>query len=301
MSGRRQRSVTLDAADAYCRALLRHYENFTVASRLSSRALQLDLARVYAFCRTTDDIGDETGDASLATARLQRWRQDVLALFDGTPPEHPVLVALAETVRRHRLPSGPFVDLIDANLQDQRVHEYEDWPGLRAYCTRSAAPVGRMVLRLNGFDDPMRDELSDCVCIGLQLANFAQDVSVDAGLGRTYLLQQELRALGPEEAVRSMCERARRLLMRGHALEAMVGPRLRVQLALYRLGGMAILDAVARSGYRTATVRPVVTVRARARIAATALLARRHPATSLAEPSEPGGRAPALTRESLHG
>lgn len=291
MNSAPQRSVTRDAADAYCRALLRHYENFTVASRLSSRRLRLDLTRVYAFCRTTDDIGDETGDASLATARLERWRRDVLAMFDGTPPEHPVLMVLGETVRRHRLPSGPFLDLIDANLQDQRVQTYEDWAELHAYCTRSAAPVGRMVLRLNGFDDTVRDELSDCVCIGLQLANFAQDVGVDARLGRTYLLQQDLRTLGPEEAVRAMCEQARRLLMRGRELEAMVGPRLRVQLALYRLGGMAILDAVARTGYRTATVRPVVPAQARARIAAAALLA------VSARPVEP-----VLTpRESLHG
>lgn len=294
MSAQGHRSVTLDAADAYCRALLRHYENFTVASRLSSRALRLDLARVYAFCRTTDDIGDETGDASLAIARLERWRVDVTAMFEGTMPEHPVLVALAPTVRRHRLPAAPFLDLIDANLQDQRVHEYEDWPALHGYCVRSAAPVGRLVLRLNGFDDRARDALSDCVCIGLQLANFAQDVGVDARLGRTYLLQQDLRLLGPEEAVHAMCDRARRLLLRGRELEALVGPRLRVQLALYRLGGLAILDAVADTGYRTAGVRPVVTAQARARIAASALVA-------VATRRAPGRPAAVLTQESLHG
>lgn len=294
MSAQGRRSVTLEAADAYCRALLRHYENFTVASRLSSRGLRLDLARLYAFSRTTDDFGDESGDTALAVARLERWREDVRAMFAGTTPEHPVLVALAQTLRRHRLPPAPFLDLIDANLQDQRVHDYEDWPALHAYCMNSAAPVGRLVLRLNGFDDAARDALSDCVCIGLQLANFAQDVGVDARLGRTYLLQQELRTLGPEEAVRAMSDRARRLLMRGRELEALVGPRLRVQLALYRLGGVAILDAVARAGYRTATVRPVVTPPARARIAAGALLA-------VAARRGAGGRAPALRQESLNG
>jgi squalene synthase HpnC len=267
-----QGSVTLDAADAYCQALLRHYENFTVASRLSRRALRLDLARVYAFCRTTDDIGDETGDATLAIARLERWREDTIAMFDGATPEHPALLALAQTVRRHRLPAQPFLDLIEANVQDQSVHEYEDWAALQGYCAHSAAPVGRIVLRLNRFDDPVRVELSDSVCIGLQLANFAQDVAVDARLGRTYLLQEELRRYGVERAVEAMCERARSLLERGRELEAMVDARLRVQLALYRLGGIAILDAVARCGFRTATIRPVVSAQARARIAAEALL-----------------------------
>ncbi len=135
---------------------------------------------------------------------------------------------------------------------------YEDWPALRAYCTHSAAPVGRMVLRVFGIDDPAAAALSDDVCIGLQLANFAQDVSVDARLGRTYLLQCEIRDHGDDGAVRLMCERARALLASGRELEALTPARLRVQLALYRLGGEAILDAVAACGYRTATHRPVV-------------------------------------------
>jgi squalene synthase HpnC len=272
MSGAAERMVALDAADAYCRALLRHYENFSVASLLSPGALRRDLARIYAFCRTTDDIGDETGDATRAIARLQRWRDELVDMFDSnSPPRHPVLLALAHTVRRHQMPAQPFTDLIDANLQDQTVHSYEDWPALYAYCTRSAAPVGRMVLKLNGYDDRARVELSDSVCIGLQLANFAQDVSVDARKGRTYLLQQDIRVHGPEGAVRIMCENARELLDHGRALETSVGARLRVQLALYRLGGLAILDAIMRTGYRTATVRPAVSGRDRGRIAAAAL------------------------------
>lgn len=291
MSTTAPRPVSVAAADAYCNALLRHYENFTVASRLSPRALRRDLARVYAFCRTTDDIGDETGDPELATERLQRWRADVVAMFDcNVPPEHPVLLALNETVVRHRMPRQPFLDLIGANLQDQQVRSYEDWPALHAYCALSAAPVGRMVLRLNGYSDARRTELSDAVCIGLQLANFAQDVGVDAGKGRCYLLQSDVRTHGTTGAVRALCDRARELLDRGRALEAGVGPRLRVQLALYRLGGIAILDAIARAGYRTEALRPAVRTQDRARIASAALL------TSLQRRT-----AAPLTREALGG
>ena len=92
----------------------------------------------------------------------------------------------------------PFVDLIDANLQDQRVDTYEDWPALRGYCMLSAAPVGRIVLRLFDINEEAAVPLSDDVCIGLQLANFAQDVSVDKRLGRTYLLQSDIRNRGIE-------------------------------------------------------------------------------------------------------
>ena len=266
-----QRIAGLDAADAYCREMVRHYENFTVASRLSPRALRRDLTRVYAFCRYTDDLGDESGDRELATRRLTRWRDDVEESFGRGERTHPVLVALAETAGRTGLDAQPFLDLIDANLQDQRVATYEDWPALRAYCTRSAAPVGRMVLRVFGIDDPAAPALSDDVCIGLQLANFAQDVSVDARLGRTYLLQCEIREHGDQGAVRLMCERARALLASGRDLETLAPARLRVQLALYRLGGEAILDAVGACNYRTATQRPVVETPARLRIVSEAL------------------------------
>jgi squalene synthase HpnC len=268
-----QTVIALEAADAYCRQSVRHYENFTVASRLSPQSLRRDLTRVYAFCRFTDDLGDESGDRAVAVRRLRRWRDEVRESFDYGERTHPVLVALADTARRFHLDVQPFVDLIDANLQDQRVDTYENWAALRGYCERSAAPVGRIVVRLFGIDAPAAVELSDDVCIGLQLANFAQDVSVDARLGRTYLLQSEVRAHGIDGATRLLCDRARALLNSGRELERLAPPRLRVQLALYRLGGEAILDAVAARNYRTATHRPAVERTARLRIAAAAISA----------------------------
>jgi len=269
----RWRDVTLEAADAYCAALLHHYENFTVASRLAPRRLRPDLARVYAFCRYTDDLGDETGDPTVATRLLHRWRSDVGAVFHGATVAHPVLVALSETISRHGLQEQPFLDLIEANLQDQYTSQYEDWTALRGYCRYSAAPVGRMVLQLFGVDpaDAHAVALSDDVCIGLQLANFAQDVSVDARRGCTYVLQSDLREGGMRHAVESMCKRARTLLVSGRELEGRVPRRLRPQLALYRLGGNAILDAIARIGFETWKRRPAVSRGARAGIALRAL------------------------------
>jgi squalene synthase HpnC len=266
-------TMSLDAADAYCRQLVKHYENFTVASRLSPRSLRRHLTRVYAFCRFTDDLGDESGDRAVAMRRLRRWRDETRESFDHDERTHPVLVALTDTVHRYRLEPQPFVDLIDANVQDQRVDSYEDWSALRGYCMLSAAPVGRIVLRLFDIGDPAAVALSDDVCIGLQLANFAQDVSVDRRLGRSYLLLSDVREHGVDGATRLMCERARALLGSGVALESLAPSRLRVQLALYRLGGEAILDAIAAAGYRTAARRPSVDRAARVRIVAAALAA----------------------------
>jgi squalene synthase HpnC len=286
-----QPSVSIQAADAYCRRLVRHYENFTVASRLSPRSLRRDLTTVYAFCRFTDDLGDESGDRAVAMRRLRRWRDETRESFDHDERTHPVLVALNDTVRRFRLDAQPFVDLIDANLQDQRIDTYEDWPALRGYCMLSAAPVGRIVLRLFDIRDPAAVALSDDVCIGLQLANFAQDVSVDRRLGRSYLLQRDIRDAGVEGATRSMCDRARTLLTSGVALEALAPPRLRVQLALYRLGGTAILDAIEQADYRTAAYRPAVDRAARVRIVAAALSAgvRHGEARAVPLPARPAG------------
>ena len=274
----------LAAADAYCRTLtLRHYENFTVASRFVPADVRVDLMRFYGFCRTTDDLGDESGSTTKALSRLERWKGEVQELFDGGAPVHPVLVALRQTVARRRLDSKPFVDLIAANEQDQRVHSYEAWPELEAYCMLSAAPVGRVVLRIFGVEDARAQGCSDDVCIGLQLANHAQDVSRDAVLGRSYLLEEDLRASGAQGAVKALVDRARTLLASGRTLEGMVAGALRVQLALYRLGGLAICDAIARDGYRTQVKRPSVSKGAKVAILAKALIEgmqRRHEVVS---------------------
>ena len=258
-------------ADALCvRMARRHYENFSVASRVTPRPLRLHLARIYAYCRTTDDLGDESGDAALW--RLQLWRSEVEAMFEGRPPVHPVLVALAGTVARFEIPAEPFLDLIAANVQDQRVTGYPTWEDLEAYCMLSAAPVGRMVLRLFEVADPRAVPLSDDVCVGLQLANFAQDVAVDRRKGRTYLIQSELDRLGLPGAVEAMCERALLLLRSGRELERLPMPaRLRLQLSLYRRGGDAIVEAIRRDGFRTDLRRPEVSTATKLRLVASAL------------------------------
>jgi squalene synthase HpnC len=253
----------LDAADSYCRLLAgRHYENFSVASRLLPARLRQDLARVYAYCRFTDDLGDESGPA--ARGRLERWRADVVELFDRGMVIHAVLVALRDTVQRHDLQPQPFLNLIQANLQDQDVSSYETWPSLHEYCVLSAAPVGRIVLHLFGLQSGEAERLSDDLCIGLQLANFAQDVSWDRAKGRRYLLGPEIESGGTAGAVRAHCERARGLLASGEELERLAWGRLRLQLRLYRLGGLAILDSIQRAGFETDRVRPRVSMAAKA-------------------------------------
>ncbi len=246
-------------ADAYCRELAtKHYENFSVASRFVPASQRSDLMRFYAFCRTTDDFGDESPSREVALDRLKQWREEVEAFFSGAQPEHPVLLALRETVRKHGLDAQPFLDLIAANVADQTVTAYAAWPDLQAYCMLSAAPVGRVVLKIFGMDDAESRKLSDDVCIGLQLANHAQDVSRDAKIGRSYLLQEDISDSGTRGAVRALVERARGLLASGETLERMTRGALRLQLSLYRLGGLAICREIERIDFRTDVTRPSV-------------------------------------------
>jgi len=247
----------LQAADAYCRLLTRkHYENFLIVSGMPKGRMRADLMRVYAYCRSTDDFGDESGDA--ARERLALWEAQVRGMFAGEAPVHPVLVALRDTVEHYELSADPFERLIVANVRDQDGARYETWDEVRDYCTYSAAPVGRMVLGVFGIHNDENERLSDDVCIGLQLANFAQDVTWDTAKGRSYLVQSEVRELGVAGAVRAHCERARSLLESGRALERRAPAPLRRQLSLYRLGGLAIVAAVERAAYRSDRLRPRV-------------------------------------------
>jgi len=267
----------IDSADAYCRLLAtRHYENFAVASKIVPGRIRLDLMRFYGFCRTTDDLGDESGSSEAALARLARWREETQAFFAGAAPVHPVLIALRETVEHYGLDKQPFLDLIAANEQDQRVHSYDTWPQLEAYCMLSAAPVGRVVLRFFGIASPITEKLSDDVCIGLQLANHAQDVSRDAKIGRSYVIQEDLAQGGTRGAVKALVDRARSLLASGKTLETMAPGALRLQLALYRLGGLAVCDAIEHLGYATEVTRPSVSKRAKMGILARAAIEAAH-------------------------
>ncbi len=256
----------------YCRRLARrHYENFTVASRLLPRSLRQHFCNVYAYCRWADDLADETGDPQRGLALLDWWETQLVDCYAGEA-HHPVFVALAATIREFEVPIEPLADLLAAFRQDQHVVRYEDCDQLLDYCRRSANPVGRLVLYLGRCHTPERTQLADCICTGLQLANFCQDVAGDWDRGRVYLPQAACRqhGYGEEDFAARRCNRAfRRLLAaevtnaeawlsRGAPLIEILPRQLRLDVALFVHGGLAILDAIRRQEYDVWTSRPVV-------------------------------------------
>jgi squalene synthase HpnC len=248
-----------------------HYENFHVVSLLLPKRLHQDFYNVYSFCRWADDLGDEIGDTAESLRLLAWWRSELHAMCAGQA-RHPVLVALAGTVREFSLPVTLFEDLITAFEQDQTVTRYRNFEELFRYCRYSANPVGRLVLGLCGYRDAERHALSDATCTALQLANFWQDVIVDLEKDRVYLPLDLLEAHGyPLDALfarrfdgrfRAALQEAvnvtRELFVKGLPLADSVDRRLAIDLELFSRGGLRVLEKIERQDYDVLRARPAI-------------------------------------------
>lgn len=252
-----------DAAYAACmRMAQQHYENFPVASRLLPKAARPHIAAIYAFARVADDLADEgdlTDAARISALEVWQWRlHEALAgriEADGSEAEH-IFTALSSTIQEFNLEVQLFEDLLSAFCQDVLVKRYETWADLIDYCRRSAAPVGRLVLRVCGYRDTKLDAQSDAICHALQLTNFWQDIAVDWKKGRVYVPREISAASGADEAslargewtaewedaLRGAAGRTRALFDEGRPLVDTVRGRLRYELRATWLGGVRILD-----------------------------------------------------------
>ena len=261
----------LAAAEAYTRSLTHsHYENFSVVSILLPQNLRQDFCNVYAFCRIADDLGDEIPDRAKSLQLLQQFRTQLLACFAGHS-HTAVFAALAHTIARHDIPLQPFDDLLRAFEQDQSLSRYQNFPQLLDYCTKSADPVGRIVLYMCGYRDETRQRLSDHTCSALQLVNFWQDVRRDIlERDRIYLPADDMARFGvtPDQLregrisdnfrqlLRFQLERTEELFATGRTLLPLLAPAYRRQIALFGKGGLAICSAIRQQNFDTLTRRP---------------------------------------------
>jgi squalene synthase HpnC len=267
-----QRAWPREESLAYTRWLAtHHYENFQVVSFLLPKRLHQDFYNVYAFCRWSDDLGDEIGDTQESLHLLSWWRGELQAMYAGRV-SHPVFVALQGTVAQHHLPIEPFDHLIQAFEQDQTITRYQNFEELFEYCRYSANPVGRLVLGLCGYQDAERQALSDATCTALQLANFWQDVIVDLQKDRVYLpldvLErnaypvEDLFARRFDDRFRHVMQEAvgvaRELFLKGLPLASQVDRRLAIDLELFSRGGLKILEKIERQDYDVLRARPVI-------------------------------------------
>jgi hydroxysqualene synthase len=293
---------TYDEAYEYCRRIaLGHYENFPVGSIVVPRAQRRHFYSVYAFSRFADDFADE-GDFSPAErlANLENWRallaqtvNAVNAVNDAPTntlttskiapasnhpvalahlPNHPVYIALAETIRQCQLPAQLFHDLIDAFVLDVKRSRHQTFADLLAYSRCSANPVGRLVLLLFNHREEHLHQLSDKICTALQLTNFWQDVLVDLAKDRIYLPQNEMATWNYSEddlragryndsyiaMLNSLADRTQQMFNEGKPLCNLVAGRLNLELRLVWLGGTSLLHALQKAHFNVFAHRPTI-------------------------------------------
>jgi squalene synthase HpnC len=251
-------------------------ENFPVALRVLPTSRRRYLMAVYGFARTADDIGDRAPPEQ-RLGLLNELEADLRRLYagrggDGAEPRSRVVRALGPAVTDCGIPMQPFLDLIQANRQDQVVSRYQTFEDLVGYCRLSADPVGRVVLHVFDSFSPSRAELSDSICTALQLAEHWQDVAEDLGAGRIYLPAEDMDRFGCTEddlaqasappQVRALIAfetgRAMALLDAGAPLIGTLRGTARVAVAGYVAGGRAALAAIAAADHDVlrATPRP---------------------------------------------
>jgi hydroxysqualene synthase len=251
-----------------------HYENFPVASWLCPPALRPAVRAIYWFARTADDIADE-GDAPAAERlqSLRAYRADLLQAAAGEPRSGRwpgVFDPLARAIAAYRLPLPLLAALLDAFEEDTRHAGYADRAALLHYCSRSANPVGRLLLHLHGIDEPALLRRSDAVCSALQLVNFWQDLSADVPRGRLYVPRSDAAAHATTPAdclrdphapasralVRELCAWAQALMLEGAPIALAVPGRVGWELRFVVQGGLRILAKIAAMNFASFARRP---------------------------------------------
>jgi len=263
-------SLEPGACFRYCEALVRaRHHNYPVASMFARSELRKHIFALFAFVRVADDFADEAAYEGRRTRELDRWDEQLHAAYRGNP-DHPVFVALAETVDKFALPITEFSELLSGFRTDLERRRYATFDELRSYTRQAAEPIGRLLLYIAGYRAPELHAYSDDLSTAVAVARLIQDVPADWQRGRVYLPAEDLRHFAVTEAdiasrrvtpavgalVRYEVARTRALFERSRPLIEVAGPDLAVELALTWHGGMRILDKIAAMGSRLFAERP---------------------------------------------
>ncbi len=252
-----------------------HYENFPVASVLVPARLRPAVVAIYRFARHADDVADEGDLAAAQRVAALRALGDELR---GERAPSPIVAQLRPHIDAHGLPLEPFHALLSAFAQDAaatgRALRHADTASVMDYCSRSANPVGELVLRLFDAWNPRTRARSDAICSALQRLNFVQDFAIDWKRGRLYLPLDALRAAALSEddvahavargragdrlaaLLGSETRSAAELLVSGRPLAGDVPWRLGLELRAIVAGGLRIAERLRTAGYDPIALRP---------------------------------------------
>jgi squalene synthase HpnC len=255
-------TLELGACYRYCEALCRaRHHNYPIGSLFARSALRKHLFAVFAFARVADDFADEPAYEGRRARELDQWEAQLHDAYRGHP-DHPVMVALADTVDKFALPITEFAALLSGFRTDLETRRYATFSELRGYTHQAAEPVGHLLLYVGGYRAAELHAFADDLSTGLAFARLLQDVPADWARGRVYLPHEDLRHFGVTEGdiaarrstpaigalVRYEVARTRALFERARPLIDQVGADLAVELALMWHGGMRILDKIGAAG-----------------------------------------------------
>jgi squalene synthase HpnC len=256
-------TLELSACYRYCEAVARsRHHNFPVASRFVPSQLRKHIWAVYAFARAADDFADEAQYEGRRAIELDRWEEHLEDCFHGETPQHPVFVALDDTIRRFDLPITPFTSLITGFRSDLENQTFGSFQELLGYTSLAAEPVGQLVLYLSGFRDLTLLRGASELATALALCKFWQDLRDDLQRGRLYMPTEDLTHFGvtreamaagqPEsgfaDLLRYLVLRTQAVFARARPMVESVGDDIAVEMAIAWHGGGRILEKIAALG-----------------------------------------------------
>ncbi|HMN95702.1 MAG TPA: phytoene/squalene synthase family protein [Phycisphaerales bacterium] len=210
----------LAAAYGICEAITRRRaRNFYYGMKLTPAPKRAAMYAVYAWMREADDLADagaptgagagpaaerEVVDAAERIRRIEALRVRTRRLFAGELPPtgaaHSASVAtwiaMADTVRRHRLSIEPFLEMLDGQREDVEGRVYATFSELRGFCHRVASTVGLVCISIWGYEDDRAVGLAIERGVAFQLTNILRDFREDHERGRVYLPTEDFERHG---------------------------------------------------------------------------------------------------------
>jgi squalene synthase HpnC len=263
-------SLEIEACYRYCEALCRaKHHNYPVGSMFARSELRKHIFALFAFARVADDFADEPAYEGRRARELDRWEEQLHQAYRGNA-EHPVFVALIDTVDKFALPITEFTEMLSGFRTDLERRRYATFDELLSYTRQAAAPIGRLLLYIGGYRAPELHAYAEDLANALAFARLIQDISQDWDRGRVYMPAEDLRHFGVSEndiatrrespavghLVRFEVARGRALFERARPLVDVAGADLAVELALTWHGGMRILEKIEGTGQKLFAHRP---------------------------------------------
>ncbi len=183
-----------------CQEITRKFgTSYYFATQFFPRQVRLAIYAIYAFARIPDEFVDNPENVDLAESRrqIEEFRANWRIAMNEKSSDDTILLAIAETFHKYKIPQSDGEAFFDSMLQDTEKMTYANYAELEKYMYGSAGVIGLMVTRIVGYssDEAFKHALQ--LGYAFQLTNFLRDIREDWEMRqRVYLPQDELAQFG---------------------------------------------------------------------------------------------------------